>query len=47
MRRVLADDLRPVDDKGRWRPSTPLILVGVLVGVLIASFAYFSIGARI
>jgi hypothetical protein len=47
MRRALADDLKPVDDKGRWRPSALLILASVIVGALIATFAYFSIGARI
>lgn len=42
----LADGLRPVDDKGRWRPSSILILMALLVSALAGIFLYFSIGAH-
>jgi len=41
---ALSDDLKPVDSKGRWRPSSLLILVAALVLALIAIFIYFSLG---
>ncbi len=43
--RSLADDLKPVDAKGRWRPSPLLILVAVLACAIVAVFIYFSLGA--
>ena len=46
MLRSLADDLKPVDAKGRWRPSPLLILIAVLALALVAVFAYFSLGAK-
>ncbi|WP_263359495.1 hypothetical protein [Acidicapsa ligni] len=42
--RVLADDLKPTDEKGRWRPSPLLILVAVLLCGLLGVFFYFTIG---
>jgi hypothetical protein len=42
----LSDGLKPVDDKGRWKPSPVLILLAVLVFALIGIFLYFSIGGR-
>jgi hypothetical protein len=47
MRRALSDDLKPFDEKGRWRPSSLLILAGAIVFALISIFAYFSIGAHV
>jgi hypothetical protein len=44
--RLLADDLKPVDEKGRWKPSPLLILVALLVCALIGIFFYFTLGAR-
>ena len=44
--RSLADDLKPVDTKGRWRPSPLLILIAVLASALVAVFVYFSLGAK-
>jgi hypothetical protein len=44
--RLLADDLKPIDERGRWKPSTLLILVAVLVCALVGVFFYFTIGAR-
>ena len=40
----LADELKPVDEKGRWKPSPPLILTFVLLCALLGVFVYFSVG---
>lgn len=42
----LADELKPVNEKGRWKPSPLLVLVFVLLCALTGVFLYFSIGAR-
>jgi hypothetical protein len=42
--RSLADDLNPVDEKGRWKPSPLLILVLLLACALAAVFFYFTLG---
>jgi hypothetical protein len=44
---ALADDLRPIDENGRWRPNTLIVLVAVLLIALLGIFLYFSIGARV
>jgi len=44
--RLLADDLKPIDERGRWKPSPLLILAAVLVCALVGVFLYFTIGAR-
>ena len=44
LRSALADDLKPVDARGRWKPSSLVILVGVLVSALLGVFFYFSVG---
>ena len=44
--RVLADDLKPVDEKGRWKPSPLLLLVALLICALIGVFFYFTLGAH-
>ena len=44
--RLLADDLKPIDERGRWKPSPLLILIVVLVCALVGVFLYFTIGAR-
>ena len=44
---ALADDLKPVDENGRWRPNTLLVLGGAMLLLLIGVFLYFSIGGRI
>jgi hypothetical protein len=41
---ALSDDLKPIDSRGRWRPSSLLILVTLLVLAIIAIFVYFSLG---
>jgi len=42
----LADELKPVNETGRWKPSPLLILVFVLLCALAGVFLYFSIGMR-
>ena len=44
--RLLADDLRPIDERGRWKPNPLLILVAVLACALVGVFFYFTIGAH-
>lgn len=43
---ALADDLRPIDQKGRWRPNKLLVLLALLFIALLGIFLYFSIGVR-
>jgi hypothetical protein len=42
----LSDELKPVDEKGRWKPSPLLILTFVLLCALLGVFVYFSVGGR-
>ena len=42
----LSDELKPVDEKGRWKPSPLLVLTVVLLCALVGVFVYFSIGGR-
>ena len=42
----LSGGIRPVDDKGRWKPSPILLLIAVLVFALAGVFVYFSVGGR-
>jgi hypothetical protein len=44
--RILADDLKPVDEKGRWKPSPLLLLIALLACALVGVFFYFTLGAR-
>jgi hypothetical protein len=44
--RSLADELKPVDEKGRWKPSPLLILFLLLVCVVAAVFVYFTLGGQ-
>ena len=44
LRAALADDLKPIDARGRWKPSSLLILVGVIACALLGVFLYFSLG---
>ena len=46
LRESLSDELRPVDEKGRWKPSPLLVLTVVLVCALAGVFINFSIGGR-
>jgi hypothetical protein len=47
LRHALADDLRPVDARGRWKPSSLVILAGFIVLTLLAVFLYFSLGRSV
>jgi hypothetical protein len=42
----LSDELKPVDENNRWKPSPVLILVIVLLSVLAGVFVYFSIAGH-
>ena len=42
----LSDERKPIDEKGRWRPSPLLILTLVLLCALLGIFVYFSVGGR-
>ena len=42
----LSDELKPIDVKGRWKPSPLLILTVVLLCALLGVFVYFSVGGR-
>ena len=46
LRESLSDELRPVDEKGRWKPSPLLLLTVALLCALAGVFIYFSIGGR-
>ena len=42
----LSDELKPVDEKRRWKPSPLLVLTIVLLFALVGVFVYFSVGGR-
>ena len=42
----LSDGVKPIDDKGRWKPSPILLLIAIIVFALAGVFLYFSIGGR-
>ena len=42
----LSNELKPVDEKGRWKPSPLLVLTFVLLCALVGIFIYFSVGGR-
>ena len=46
LRESLSDELRPVDEKGRWKPSPLIVLTVVLLCALAGVFIYFSVGGR-
>jgi hypothetical protein len=46
LRRGVSDPIRPVAEKGRMRPNTSFVVAGLMALLLIASFVYFSFGAR-
>ena len=43
---ALADDLKPIDENGKWRPSTLLALGCALLLAFAGVFIYFSIGGH-
>jgi hypothetical protein len=44
LRQAFADDLKPVDAQGRWKPSSLVIFVSAIVSALLGVFLYFSLG---
>jgi hypothetical protein len=46
LRESLADELKPIDEKGQWKPSPLVILTFLLLCALAGVFLYFSIGGR-
>ena len=42
----LSDELKPVDEKGRWKPNPLIVLTIVVLCALAGVFIYFSIGGR-
>ena len=42
----LSDELKPIDEKGHWKPSPLLILTLVLLCALPGVFVYFSVGGH-
>jgi len=42
----LSDELKPIDENGRWKPSPLLILTILLLCALLGVFVYFSVGGR-
>jgi hypothetical protein len=44
LRHALADDLKPIDERGRWKPSSLVILAGAISCALLGIFLYFSLG---
>jgi hypothetical protein len=43
---ALSDELKPIDEKGRWKPSALLVLSFFLLCALLGIFVYFSVGGR-
>ena len=41
---ALADPLRPIDGKGRWKPNPFFILLFICACALAGVFLYFSVG---
>ena len=44
--RSISDELKPIDERGRWKPSPLLVLLFVLLCALVGVFLYFSVGER-
>lgn len=44
--RLLANDLKPIDERGRWKPSPLLVLIAVLLCALAGIFLYFTLGGQ-
>ena len=44
--RSISDELKPIDERGRWKPSPLLVLLFVLLSALVGVFFYFSLGER-
>lgn len=44
--RALADDLKPLDERGRWKVDPVWVMAGAAVVALVGIFVFFTIGAR-
>lgn len=44
--RALTDDVKPVSESGRWRPSSLLVLTAIAALAFLTVFLYFSLGGR-
>jgi hypothetical protein len=42
----LSDELKPINEKDRWKPSPLLVLAFFLLCALLGVFVYFSVGGR-
>jgi hypothetical protein len=42
----ISDELKPIDERGRWKPNPLLVLLFVLLFALAGVFLYFSLGER-
>lgn len=42
----LSDELKPIDEKDRWKPNSLLVLSFILLCALLGVFVYFSVGGR-
>jgi hypothetical protein len=42
----ISDELKPIDERGRWKLSPVLVLLFVLLCALAGVFLYFSLGER-
>jgi hypothetical protein len=42
----LSDELKPINENGRWKPSPLLVLAFFLLCALLGVFVYFSVGGR-
>jgi hypothetical protein len=46
LRRAASDQVKPVSEKGRMRPSVLVVVGSVMLFLIVASFVYFSFGGR-
>ena len=42
----ISDELKPIDERGRWKPSPLLVLLLALLCALAGVFLYFCLGER-
>ncbi len=43
---AFSDELKPIDEKGRWKPSALLLLLFFLLCAVLGIFVYFSVRER-
>lgn len=44
--RWFEDDLKPIDEKGRWKASPLVLLVAVFLMAIMGVFLYFTVGGH-